>query len=257
MNKKRLISFIGLTLISLFSGFVSLILFPQSLFADAYSYDNCNIYFDQDFNNSLLNHKIDVAHDLIRKSDIYNAEFEFDIFIAENNIYNKIDDKCFGNWAVARAIDNNVIIKNKIDWHKGLLENGDNSFSLEYVLAHEMTHCLQGHHLGKLKMNPLNHPPLWKMEGHAEYISRAHERESPEYSFGSDLNKFLKLSQHAHSSHDILQISDHESTPYIYYKGKLMVQYLKECKGLSFDEIFKHEMVEDEVFEEILENYNL
>lgn len=92
---------------------------------------------------------------------------------------------------MARVIDNNVVIKNKLDEQAGIVENGDYQFALSDVLSHEMVHGLQENKYGKIKFNPFHHPPRWKLEDYPEYIARAPLRQAGNYKLKNSIQAFL------------------------------------------------------------------
>ena len=58
------------------------------------------------------------------------------------------------------------------EWWVNLKRNGGSTCSGIYIIAHEMTHCLQFDKLGFWESKPIANIPNWKWEGYAEYISR-------------------------------------------------------------------------------------
>ncbi len=254
MKIKKLLSTLAISLIVFLSGIVTLILFPQPLFSESYAYKNFEIHSDREIEQDDFNGYLDKAYDLIKKSELYNADYRFDIFLAKGTFYNKIDDVLLGEWSAARAIDNNVVIKNQVQEKIGIVKNGENQFALDYVLAHEMIHCLQENKYGKIKFNPLSHPPMWKLEGYPEYISRNQTINHPDYTLKKGITKFLQLSKNM-SDHNIIQTSHNESTPYIYYKGRLMTEYLMDIRAMSYDDILSDQRTESEIYDEMIRWY--
>ena len=256
MKIKKLLSFLGISVAVFFIGLITLVLFPQPLFANNYSYDQVNIYTKAPIDQNAFNQAIDQAITLLQKSELYDADYIFDVFLADQTAYNRLDDWLMGRWPVARAVANNVIIKRRVEVEKGLVDNGENRFELVYVLAHEMIHCLQNHRFGMRKFNPLNHPPFWKLEGYPEYIARQPLLQSEEYTLKKGISDFLSLTKDIEENHQIIQIAERESTPYIYYKGRLMMEYLIDIKGMSYAKILEEEVKEDAVFKEMMAWYN-
>jgi len=250
---KRILSFIGIFAAVFIGGLVTVILFPQPLFSHSYEYKNFEIYSNTPIDQTGFNEAIDQAIENLQESELYDADYQYDVFIAHQSIFNKIDDVVLGRWSVARAIDNNVIIKRKVEVEGGIVQNDQNQFSLVYVLAHEMTHCLQENKYGKWMFNPFNHPPMWKLEGYPEYLGRRVQLEDEAYSLVKGIEHFLLLTDK--NNNEILQITENESTPYIYYKGRLMVEYLMDIKGLSYDEIIDESIDEGIVYTEMIEWY--
>ena len=58
------------------------------------------------------------------------------------------------------------------------------------------------------------------------------------------------------SKDGLLEVTDGHHMPAYYYKGRLMVEYLKDEKGWTYDEILADTRTEDSIFKEILEWVN-
>ena len=162
-----------------------IVLFPQHLFAYKLEYKCFKVYSNEIIDND-IKIVLDNAMNLVKKSEINDPNYKYNIILGNNSFYNKIDDKLLGSGPTARTTLNNVIIKVSIDpkenvafptFHKACEVN------LTELLAHEMTHCLQANKYGITKFNPLKHPEYWKLEGYPEYISRQKQLSSKDYSF--------------------------------------------------------------------------
>lgn len=252
MTIKKLLSLLGIFGIISFTGVTTLLLFPQPLFSNNYCYKDFNIYSNRNVDQNAINEAIDRAEKLVKESELYDTSYSYDIFLAYRSSYNKVDNKILGKWSVARAIDNNIVIKRPVLDKRQIVLNDKNQFDLAYVITHEMIHCLQENKYGKLKFNPFSLPPMWKLEGYPEYISRRPLLTHPDYNLKKGIDTFLSLSP---DENQILQTTQNTSTPYIYYKGRLMTEYLIDTKGLTYDNILNDSRTEDEVYEEMLEWY--
>ncbi|MEM1220767.1 MAG: hypothetical protein AAGH79_17735 [Bacteroidota bacterium] len=255
MNRKRILSFLGITTFVFIGGLVSLILFPQTLFAHSYTHDQVTVYSNGPIDEGAFNRALDQANAYLNESELQDPSYRYDVFIAAGTPYNEFDNLVFGEWSVARAIANNVIIKRAVDLETLTVDNGHNAFDLVYVLTHEMVHCLQAHHFGMWTFNPFRHPPMWKLEGYPEYIARRPLLDHPEYELRQGITDFLARTQVGDDPTRIIQIAERESTPYIYYKGRLMVEYLMDIRGFSYTDILEDKRSEEEVYAEMLEWY--
>ncbi|MEO1434273.1 MAG: hypothetical protein AAFV80_01970, partial [Bacteroidota bacterium] len=192
MKIKRLLSFLGIFTVVAISGILTLIFSPGLAFSKAYEYGQCTIHSKRVVDQPAFNLAIDEAIRRLANSELYDPDYPFNLLLADDHFYNKFDNALFGNWAVARSIDNNVIIKKAVDEQAGTVANGENNFELAYVLSHEMAHCLQAHQFGKQKFNPFNPPALWKLEGYPEYIARSPDREHADYHLAEAITTFLE-----------------------------------------------------------------
>jgi hypothetical protein len=176
-----------------------------------------------------------------------------DIFLAYNSFYNKLDDKIFGLGPSARAIDNNLVIKVKVDIEKNLAYatfHKPCQESFAYLIAHEMVHCFQAHKYGKLKFNPLRHPEMWKLEGYPEYVARQTSSD-PNYNLKSEIERFIEFKR---TQPDIWVAVEEGSCefPEFYYKGRLMTEYLINIRKLTYDQVLKDRRSEEDIYEEMI-----
>lgn len=243
---KRILLFLfsGVTLLCLF------IIYPNNLFARKNTYKNCTVY-----GNTLLtgNYKfiLDNACALASTSELFDSKFQYDIFQADNSFYKTVSFKVLGP-ALARSIDNNVILNIHADFDQDLLSGTANKRNLTATIAHEMIHCLQVHKFGLLAFNPFHHPPLWKMEGYPEYVSRYNERKAPGYS----LEASVKLAQSfVEQKKEWVELQPGYADPLVYFKGWIMIEYLIEVKGLTYEEILKDNVKEEDIWCEMTAKY--
>jgi hypothetical protein len=70
------------------------------------------------------------------------------------------------------------------------------------------------------------------------------------YSLKSEIERFIKLD--SKSKNGIVEVTEDHFMPSVYYKGRLMIEYLMDVKGMTYDEILKDTRSEDELFQEML-----
>jgi hypothetical protein len=232
----------------------AIILFPQRLFANKMEYKNFTVYSNEKIGND-IKIVLDSAMNLVKKSEIYDSNYKYNIILCYNSFYNKLDDKLFGEGPTARSRLNDVIIKVRIEpknnlafptFHKTCEE------SLTCLLAHEMTHCLQANKYGIIKFNPFKHPELWKLEGYPEYVARKTELLNRGYSLTSEIERYVNLESKAT---DIWILAADEGgceVPNYYYKGMLMIEYLIDFKHLPYDKILNDSVSENAVYQEMI-----
>ena len=228
---------------------VTLILYPQNLFAKKTTYKNFAIYYNEEPANNcrvILND----ALALTRNSELWEEGLTFDVFLANNSFYKKIDNKVFGP-AIARSVDNNVVLLADVDFKNNVLVAPHNKRNLTKTIAHELVHCLQYHAYG-LKFNPIKHPPLWKLEGYPEYISRQQEIQLPTYDLRESINR---LKDFERDNKEWVELEPQQYEPIIYYKGRLMIEFLMDIKKLSYHEILTDSVKEEQVYAEMIKWY--
>jgi hypothetical protein len=197
---------------------------------------------------------LDNAMNLVKKSEINDSDYKYNIILCFHSFYNNIDDKLFGEGPAARARLNDVIIKIRVDpknnlafptFHKACTVN------LTELLAHEMTHCLQSNNYGITKFNPFKHPEFWKLEGYPEYISRQRHLSCKDYNFSNDIDSYINIKGKANDIW-ILEEEGGCEVPDYYYKGRLMIQYLMDIRHFSYTEILNDTVSENTVYQEMV-----
>jgi hypothetical protein len=86
--------------------------------------------------------------------------------------------------------------------------------TLVCYMAHEMTHALEVHALGRYRYR---RPPAWKQEGYADYVGR-----DGDFNFREKLAAFQR---------DDLTMDPHRSGLYLRYQ--LLVAYLLDVRGMT------------------------
>ena len=248
---KRIFKVSLLALLAAVLTIVTIVLFPQHLFANKMNYKNFTVCSNNKIDNNIktiLNNAIT----LVEKSELYDTNYKYNIILCYNSLYNKIDDKLLGNGPSARTTLNNIVVKVNIDAEKNLAfptVHKACEVNLTELLAHEMTHCLQANKYGIFKFNPFKHPEFWKLEGYPEYVSKQTELSNKDYSLEKDINKYVELKS---KSNDIWIKEGNCEVPDYYYKGKLLMKYLIVVKHLSYDQILKDSTSENVVYEEMI-----
>ncbi len=249
---KRVLYSLLIAILLFIISIATIILYPQPLFSNKIAYKQFKVYSNEKIGDE-IKPILDSAISLVEKSELYDSTYKLDIFFAYNTFFNKVDDKVFGVGSSARAIDNNLVFKVKVDINKNLVyatfhKPCEPGFA--YLIAHEMIHCLQTHKYGILKFNPFRHPEMWKLDGYPEYVAWL-KSSDPNYSLKKDIKRFIELK----SKQTDIWISVEEGgceTPDYYYKGRLMTEYLISVRQLTYDQILKDKRSEEEIYEEMV-----
>jgi hypothetical protein len=232
---------------------VTIILFPQRLFANKIRYKKITVYSNGKIGNE-IRIILENAMNLVKKSEINDSDYAYNVILCYNSFYNQIDDKLLGTGPTARVTLNNVIIKVKIDprnnlafpsFHKACEVN------LTELIAHEMIHCLQANKYGVFKFNPFHHPEYWKLEGYPEYISKQKLLSAKDYSLTNDIDRYVNLESTAKDIW-ILEEEGKCEVPDYYYKGRLMIEYLVDVKHFSYEKILNDTVSEKTVYREMI-----
>ncbi|HUQ66504.1 MAG TPA: hypothetical protein VM101_10130 [Flavitalea sp.] len=152
-----------------------LILYPENLFGRHTVYKHVSLYSDKPLNN--YSPVIEEATTIIQTSELFDPHHHYDIFVTGENMYKIIVAKTIGP-AMARSIDNNILLNAEVDFSENKIFNAYSKRNLEEI-AHEMIHCLQLHKYGIWVFNPLHQPPTWITEGYPEFIATLKQRQAP------------------------------------------------------------------------------
>ena len=237
------------------AGLVALIFYPQSLFANKFDYNQFTVYYNKDYkiDKEAFQPILDGAYRLVEKSELHNPDFKYKVFLAHNNIFNKIES-LQGGEVLARATAWNIVFKTDIDIKNNRIHSGGNSIDLTAILAHEMVHILQAGKYGLLNFGLLKHPPMWKFEGYPEYVARRAYLNSETYDLRKEIQRFI--SADIPTKQESFEAVPGHFMPTYYFKGRIMVEYLMDQKGMSYDEILKDQRAEEAVFKEMVDWMN-
>jgi hypothetical protein len=250
---KRILKVVSIAVITAILTITVIVLFPQHLFAYKLEYKCFTVYSNEKISNDIKSILND-AMNLVKKSEINDSDYRYNIILCYNAFYNRLDDKLFGEGPAARSRLNDLIIKVRIDpksnvafptFHKACEVN------LTGLLAHEMTHCLQANKYGITKFNPFKHPEFWKLEGYPEYISKQKLLSGKDYSLTNDIESYINLKRKANDIW-ILEEGGGCEVPDYYYKGMLMIEYLMEIRHFSYTEILNDTVSENTVYKEMI-----
>ena len=126
------------------------------------------------------------------------------------------------------------------------------TFDLTWLLAHEFTHNLQYRakpiYVLKSTIGILN----WKLEGHAEYISRGFKNDGK---LKVRIAKYLKEETLEHNGLPVFELEDGTKQILPYFKNALVIQYLMEEKAMDFEAVCELDKNLDSLYAEMLEWY--
>jgi len=209
--------------------FILIICYPQAYyFNDKIVYKNFHVYYDKKIPDQIYT-TLDTVDQLIRKSDFYDPNLQFKIFLrSDSDKYNlfplQFPDR--GSGQAISLIKNIFLYKSDCETNISYTHAG-HMRTLSSALAHECIHILVDNKwFLKSKMayfdknSQSSFGSLWKEEGYAEYIA-------------GDLP--IKLDEG-------LKILDNQALPSYaphveYFKYWLAVRYLVLEKHMTFEEI--------------------
>src|SRR5688500_1107954 len=247
-RKKRLV-IAGCTLMFFLIVVITLFIYPNHLFAHHEKYKKFSIYSGQPIkgNYRLI---LDRSLELAGKSEIFDATYNYDIFLTEGVWYKKYAETLSGP-SLARSIDNNILLNGTAVFIKNELGTS-NKRELMQTITHEMVHCLMLNMYGMLKINPLYHPPVWKMEVYPEIIAMQHDINRKDYDFRQTVTM---LKSYVDSGKLWIEIKPGFADPLSYFKARVLVEYLITRKNMTLDQIMDKKVKEDEVYNDLMHWY--
>ena len=140
-------------------------------------------------------------------------------------------------------------------------------FDMTHVLTHEVTHSLVSARLGLANVPRL---PMWKAEGYPEYVAMVANRSRPGYSLRASVTRVLAsdLSWLRNARGDFepmrydcvgkswLKDENDDSWHTCYYLARVLVEYLLDRKGMTFDQLMQPAVDESETLRELLGAYH-
>ncbi len=133
-----LFAFVGI------GGLVTLIFCPQSLFANKFEHNQFTVYYNKDYKieKEAFQVILDNAYEIVKKSELHNPDFKYKVFLAHNNIFNKIEG-LQGGGVIARATAWNIILKKDIDLKSNRMYTDRSVVDLTQLMAHEMVQWMK------------------------------------------------------------------------------------------------------------------
>jgi hypothetical protein len=160
---------------ALFAGYSALLCIPQPLFPFSVRADTLILHSDRPFSPPAAEQVLKLAEAKLATSPLYSVGRNHDIFICNSRWRQLLFfNKDYGVGGVAPyPVTSNVFLRdariedNRLISPHGIPVPGDRT--LDYFIAHEVTHQLTGHAIGPLRYYNL---PQWVREGYADYVGK-------------------------------------------------------------------------------------
>lgn len=227
---------------------VSLVLYPNPTFSHKLRYKTVTVYANHPI-DSEITVILEAAVQLVTKSDLADSNYTYDIFFNEDSWYKSYTQTLLGP-ALARAIDNNILLNAPVHIRENYIGAAGNKRDLVRTIAHEMVHGLQVNKYGMLHMNPSSHPPVWKLEGYPEYVSQRDLIKQPGYDFSQTAQRLKTFIEEGRTW---VELTPEYGDPLIYFKGRVLMEFLIDHKKMSLDQVMEEQITEVEVYNEMLE----
>ncbi|MFK8055933.1 MAG: hypothetical protein AB8F78_07435 [Saprospiraceae bacterium] len=252
--KKTLLGSVSLLAISCFF-WILLILNPKYSYAKATDYDFVTVYHNQALDKNteaVLNEAIDI----LKQSPLFHEGISLQLCMNDDEYYPHLNPLVGQPYAYA-FLNKTVLMNCAVNFDENVAvtewavnDNEVRRFDLAYVLAHEFAHNLQfDARLGYVVKSTLG-KRNWKLEGHADYIARRYKNDGD---LKARIAKLVLEQQQDHLGLPVFDLPDGTKQIVSYYKYSLVVQYLMEEKGLTFDKLCDLKTGVDGAYAEMIE----
>ena len=259
MKRKAIRKTILIVIISLFS----VLIMSFMLWTTLLSYPNLSYSNETKFGQVTVFHNLELedktgeiiadAIEIVKSSELYDENKNINLCLNDDRIYPNlypIDE------TPAYTLSNVVILKKgDYNFNKNLVvmhweKNGVyQKMDLTWILAHEFTHCMQNNanfdYIKSTTKGQIN----WKLEGHAEYISKKFKNDGR---LKEKIDDYLVKSQNGEDLVRVTVDKNGKKLTHSYYKYSLLVQYLMEIMDMDYFEICKLETNSDQVYSEMI-----
>lgn len=227
-------------------GVAVLLLNPSVLYAHQTTTPQYTIYHNQPLDPALLL-RLEQARKLAQTSEVFDATLRLEVCLNDGSRYPSLVQTVWSP-AFAWGFYNKVVLNGEVQAKTNRLTFRTYAWNLTSLLAHEMTHCYQFHHLGWWHSNPLARYPAWKWEGYAEYVAR-----HPRGLQGLQQN-MARLQQAEQTAPDrwAIQLADSSSTSREYFTYFVLTEYCLAVKHLTFQQVLRDTATEQAIHRQLL-----
>lgn len=251
--KNVLLSSISILAVSFFVWIIFL-LNPNLSYANQIQVGQVTIYHNQDLEEETEGVITD-AIKIIKQADIYDQHLNIQLCLNDDKIYPKLfpfagaTAYAFFNKAV--MYDSEPDFKNNYTSFKWAINQYElRKYNLTRLLAHEFMHNFQHNHNPTYQITSTLRKINWKLEGHAEYISREFKHDGL---LQEKITTYLIEEKKEQLGLPVFTLDDGTIQVLPYYKYALVIQYLMEIENLNFDQISELDPSLDKPYSEMLD----
>lgn len=251
IGKWSLRLFLFLCLVQLIQ--LSILAVPYPFFTEKFEYQNYTVYSDEEIDSG-FQETLDNVNERLEAVEINMPELKHRLFLCQSEklfrFFIFISQTSYPQQGFNIPVLGNLFISDKfikkVNANKGADKFTQYSCmegSIEELITHEIVHSLTYEKLEYFESWSL---PFWKREGYAEYAANITVIKNDTL---YDLHKRIE------------NLNDNNfwgptfSTIKHYYRSQILIEYLSDVKGLSFNDIVAEEITETEVLRE-LEEWN-
>lgn len=262
--------------------YLGLLLYPEVLFAKHTQYKNYTLHSQQKLDADFVKilDRVDAA---LSTSPIYDPSIEHDVFFgADNAAFGFVQNLRWKVHSAAMKISpvltynlswpphfSNIITFRTPDVSNNALVHpvGSGYVNMTQVLTHEVVHTLLKAELG---LPVKARTPRWKEEGYGDYIAASITTfANPSYNIQNSIQRILEQDlswlKNGQGTYTPLRfgyaqkysIRNEEGLywPTCYYISRVLMEYLLDVKGMSFDEVMSPKVTDSGTLNELILAY--
>ena len=244
------VSILGLSLLV----WIVLLLNPSLSYANQTQISGITIFHNQDLEEGIED-VISNAIKIIKTSDIYDQNLNIQLCLNDDKVYPKLNP--FAGATAYAFFNKTVIYASKPNFKENITEfewavNGHElrKYNLTRLLAHEFMHNVQSHYDTKYYITSTLGGLNWKLEGHAEYISREFKNDGL---LRNKIALYQLEEKKEHTGIPVFILEDGTIQSLSYFKNSLVIQYMMEEKELNFHQICELEDDLEKSYAEMIE----
>lgn len=237
---------IGATLALSFIILLTAVLYPSFSYANSTEIgDRLTIHHNQELAPELVDILME-SYAIVEQAEIFDREFQINVCLNDGSRYPDLIRKIRGE-AFAYGFANNTVVAVDIFPKENYAIWQGRKRILVELFAHEFIHNYQYNTYGFSSLNF----PFWKLEGYCEYVMT---RRNPDINLAEDIQVLLEAESKKMEDWDWIQYGEGFGTTPIYLRSRLMIQYLIEVKGKTYDQIVNDDSInEKELKEEMIQ----
>ncbi len=246
MLKKILLS-LGLMCLLLVLTILGLILFPSVSYANVTKIGAIHIHHQHTLAPEWTS-IIQQASEARELAEIYREDVTIDLCIDTSSFYNWMIRQIFREEVFALGFANKTVIQCEANPKENYAKINGRKRKLDELLTHEFIHNDQYNIYGFKTLRF----PFWKLEGYASYIMVHPNHRRPL----TQMIPLLLEEKGKGSTHwDWLELGDGTGTTINYFQSRLLVRYLMEEKGMTYDEIISDTTAEQIHYQDMIHWY--
>lgn len=233
----------------LFVILVTIILNPTLSYANKTTIANFTIYHNKPLDKEFES-RLNAAIKLLKKSEIYDANFKMDICLNDGSSYPKLVQS-FQSPAFGIGFYNKIVIMGTMNCKENYDELNGYKWNLTQLLTHEAIHCFQFNKLGFWKSNPIAKYPDWKWDGYNEYIAR---QSADQTNLLKNIDRLNEANSKDKSEWGVI-FDDSTFVGKDYYSWWLLMQYCMDIKKMTYKQVLNDTTQVEYVRQEMLAWY--